>query len=69
MGIFNRHSYTPYTNFHEMNLDWILDKIKALEEYVTTSIETEIRRIMSRAFVDTVYDEKTRTITFKFEVK
>lgn len=36
----------PYTNFHELNLDWILDRMKknsedlvTLKEYVDTVIE------------------------------
>lgn len=29
----------PYTNFHEMNLDWIVRKIKELEEKISGSID------------------------------
>lgn len=31
--MFPLHKY-PYTNLHELNLDWILDKIKELEDSV-----------------------------------
>ena len=33
MGFFNQY---PYTDFHEMNLDWILAKIKELDDRVST---------------------------------
>ena len=33
---------TPYTNFHEMNLDWILAKVKELDEKFGSEIEAEI---------------------------
>ena len=35
MGLFE---HFPYTNFHEMNLDWILDTLKQLDESVTKFI-------------------------------
>lgn len=38
MGLFEQF---PYTNFHEMNLDWILAKIKELDEKVN-NIEDRI---------------------------
>lgn len=38
MGLFEQF---PYTNFHELNLDWILKKIKELDEKVD-SIEDRI---------------------------
>ena len=33
MIFFPFHKY-PYTNFHELNLDWILNKIKEIEEQI-----------------------------------
>lgn len=35
MGLFE---HFPYTNFHELNLDWILDNLKQLDESVTKFI-------------------------------
>ena len=35
MGLFE---HFPYTNFHELNLDWILDTLKQLDESVTKFI-------------------------------
>ena len=31
MGLFDQF---PYTNFHELNLDWILSQMKNVEGYV-----------------------------------
>ena len=31
----------PYTNFQELNLDWIIEKLKELEERVT-ALEEEV---------------------------
>lgn len=33
MILFPFHKY-PYSNFHELNLDWILNKIKEIEEQI-----------------------------------
>lgn len=30
--MFGVYENLPYTNFHEMNLDWIISEIKALQE-------------------------------------
>ena len=44
----------PYTNFHELNLDWIISKIKTLSESVK-NIENKVN--------DTISNLK-QTITF-----
>ena len=31
---YNSPNSWPYTNFHELNLDWILEKLKKLEKVV-----------------------------------
>lgn len=36
MGLFN---HFPYVNFHELNLDWLLEKVKTLETNVSSLIE------------------------------
>ena len=47
MGLFENF---PYTNFHELNLDWIVQKMKALDEKVD-SIEDRIYN-KSKAYTD-----------------
>ena len=42
MGFFNKY---PYTDFHELNADFILDRIKNIENQIATikeEIEAEI---------------------------
>ena len=47
MGLFEQF---PYSNFHELNLDWILQKIKELDEKVN-SIEDRILK-QANAYTD-----------------
>ena len=47
MGLFEQF---PYSNFHELNLDWILQKIKELDEKVD-SIEDRILK-QANAYTD-----------------
>lgn len=53
----------PYTNFHGLNLDWLLEKMKELEEKVDTGITDEIRRVVSTLVIQDVYDPATETLT------
>ena len=36
-GFYNSPNAWPYTNFHELNLDWILEKLKEQETNLTTA--------------------------------
>lgn len=51
----------PYTNFHELNLDWILNKIKNLEEWAaqfdTDELLEEIRQLILNMIEDGTFDE------------
>ncbi len=38
MGLFE---HFPYTNFHELNLDWLIEKIKEIEENIVLSVNGE----------------------------
>ena len=64
MGVFEQF---PYTNFHEMNAGWLVDKIREFEEFIHGDIEAEIQEILSHYFADISYDEDTKTITLKLE--
>lgn len=44
MGLFENF---PYTNFHRLNLDWLIKKVRALEEKVT-ALEQEVALIKAR---------------------
>lgn len=55
----------PYTNFHEINLDWILKKVKDMEkefEDYKASVNEIIRDNLSQLVFSAMYDKNTRTI-------
>lgn len=51
----------PYTNFHELNLDWLLKKLKNLEEWAaqfdTDALLEEIRQLILKMVEDGTFDE------------
>lgn len=55
----------PYTNFHEINLDWILKKVKDMEtefEDYKASVNEIIKDNLSQLVFSAMYDKNTRTI-------
>lgn len=36
----------PYANFHEINIDWLLQKVKAIEEWINQFSEDEIEQLI-----------------------
>ena len=36
----------PYTNFHEINIDWLLQKVKNIEEWINQFSEDEIEQLI-----------------------
>lgn len=59
----------PYTNFHDLNLDWILNKVKELDEKVNGDfdavIESYIEDHLSQFLLLAAYDPATETITLE----
>ena len=53
----------PYTNFHGLNLDWLLQKMQELEQKVDTEVIEEIRRVVSSLIIEDIYDADTETLT------
>lgn len=45
-------NYWPYTNIHELNLDWIIAKVKELDTRFTDDIETFIREYIDEHFAE-----------------
>lgn len=60
----------PYTNFHDINLDWILKQISELKNYVTDQIdgviEKQVELILADAIIQGYYDANTETLVIKF---
>ena len=59
----------PYTNFHELNLDWLLNKVKELEEKIGEDLNEEIIQYidehLSQFVLEASYDAATETITIQ----
>lgn len=36
----------PYTNFHEINIDWLLQKVKGIEEWINQFNEDEVEKLI-----------------------
>ena len=64
-------NFYPDTNFHELNLDWIITTVKRLEKRVDTEIESEIIKYVAdhldRFTLNAVYDESTETLLVSLE--
>lgn len=59
----------PYTNFHQLNLDWLLTKIKELDNRVTNDIESEIAAYIQQHMADFIiqvtYQEAQKQMTIE----
>lgn len=66
MGVFEN---IPYTNFHEMNLDWLLQQMKSLNERmdsfvdeITADIIPIVQRAIEEGLIDVTYDSTNETV-------
>lgn len=67
MSIFDGNM--PYTNLHELNLDWIVKNVKEsnaeiekLKSLFTDELENLIREQLQTLFAEVVYDENNQRI-------
>ena len=49
MGIFDGNM--PYTNLHELNLDWVIAKIKKVDEQIN-NLDESIRQVLTEMIND-----------------
>ena len=69
MGAFEQF---PYTNFHELNLDWIIETIKEFKSEIDNidgNITTIVQEYLSQVEFNAIYIPDTETIVLKFEEK
>lgn len=64
MGVFEQF---PYTNFHDLNLDWIVSKIKEFESTMDAIVAEKAEEYFNNIFIDAVYDADTQTIRLAIE--
>lgn len=57
----------PYTDFHDMNLDWMLAKVREMNDKLNDNIREVIVEQLENMFIDIVYDASDETITFVIE--
>lgn len=69
MGAFEQF---PYTNFHELNLDWIIEKIKEFKneiDNIDVNITSIVHEYLSEVEFNALYIPATETIVLSFEEK
>ena len=64
MGVFNNF---PYTNIHELNLDWLIKKVKELDSKVNDDLETIIREYVNTMYLNVTYNEEEKKIILSVE--
>ena len=61
----------PYTDFHEMNLDWIITQTETLtqkvDEIMSDAVLKAIDRYFNSIMPNVVYDETNMVINLNFE--
>lgn len=60
----------PNTNFHELNLDWILAQIKEFRGWfdnlnVEDEIKAQVDKYFNSVMIQAIYDKDSKTITLQ----
>lgn len=64
----------PNTNFHELNLDWILAQIKEFRGWfdnldVEDEIKSQVDKYFNNVMIQAIYDSDSKTITLQKQLK
>lgn len=59
----------PYTDFHELNADWILSKVKELDSKINDGIQQWVREQLNDLFVTAAYDAGTETLILTIDME
>lgn len=54
----------PYTNFHDINLDWIINNVKEMKDFFDTQLESLIEQKIQEIELNLVisYEPETETL-------
>ena len=55
----------PYTNFHELNLDWIIKKIKELDDGIYDLVNAYIQQALNNLYIQSIYKTSDKSITIE----
>ena len=66
MGLFEQF---PYTNFHELNLDWVIQKVQDFDaqlQNIDAQITNIVQEYLQNVEMNALYVEATESIVLKF---
>lgn len=52
----------PYSNYHSLNLDWIIQKVQTIEQEVTEQDRAYVEQRLQELYIDSSYDAGTETL-------
>lgn len=63
----------PYSNFHQLNLDWILNEVKRMTDWIDNTASEDIQNIINQKFnelmLDATYIAETETLVLSLKEK
>lgn len=70
MGVFSRF---PYSNAHQLNLDWIVEEVKSIKDYVNSDsfqedVDKAIREKAAHMFAQSAYVPETESILLSWQI-
>lgn len=63
----------PYSNFHQLNLDWLLNEMKRVSDWIDNTASEDIKNIINQKFndlmLDATYVAETETLVLALKEK